>query len=1300
LDVAAALKRSARYAWTTLAFFIISYALLVVIGRQLLPVLEQRQEQIEQILSERLAMDITTEHLSASWTRFTPRLQADNLRIGAVGAEPAISISSIQSEFDILSSLFNAGIIWNDLRLGAVKFALHEDAHGQWSLGNFPLSSPNADSNSGAQLEILGNILRLSSHIGIEQLAIGIHFFDGTTTTLYGDDIRVERSGDFHRAQAKLSLDQEEDRAELVLEGRGDPKNWQDFDGKAYIHFSRINLRKALGLILRRWQPFATLAEAAESNTRLDAELWISALQPGHFELQGKVRADEIPLNWRADLAPIKNLDTDLSGWFSSSDNHWGLQAQNLHFDWGEAIIQPLNLSIQQGLGEHWHNISLAADHINLATLKHSLVETRMAGDALAELLDTLQPSGTLRGVRLSLDLKKSQPLRQFSARIEQLSLDSWHHSPATRGLSGYLHWQGDSGYFDIDSGDDFAMHYPGVYAQFMHYGATRGRINIAWTDADASLQIAGGPIDIRSREGQIRAYLSLDIPTGNNGREPEMVLQAGIKNSHSRYRNNYLPAILDPGLLSWLERSVGAADISEAGFIWRGSLNGDSHRQRSIQFFAELANAELDYAPPWPRLSEAAALINVDDSHFEGILKAGKLGNTPAQATIENVLVSTLPGALLSVKATISTPLNTATDILLTSPLASKVSALEDWKIGGHASAKLDLAIPLSKTRQGESYRVTANIERGEMQLRTFQPITFSALRGTIAYNDHDGLHASGLSATLLGQALTADISTSDGPLKITTAGRIDLSTAPAWQPLFTENISGTARYSASFYGPTDDAPATLSLRSDLQGLAIDLPQPLVKAASQTSPLAASLQFRDNDLLIEASTEQLKAELHIANRQLTRGHITLGNREETAAQSLSAKFSATANHQGLLISGHTPLFRLDDWLETLEVETNSAQGGLSVDFPIRARVAIDQVSAAGFELAAVTVDALYSQQLWNIQLDSPSLAGHLQVPADRDQAIVARLNYLTLPKPELGSGQSLLNDLDPRTLPALDFATEGLRIGDNELGSLAFVMQADEQGVSIDHIVAEITGITIAKSPGGDGAQLVWRRINGQHHSHFSGALLSDDLGSVLKAWGMPVILSTDRAVFLSDLSWQGKPWDLTANTLDGHIALSFKQGQFFQAPGTTTNALLKVIGLINFDTWLRRLKFDFSDLFAKGVHFDRLEGGLAFEQALVRFDEPVVVTLPSGKMRLLGHTNLVEESIDGHLIATLPIATNLPWIVALAGGLPAAAGVYITSKLFEKQVDRISSISYRIKGDLDNPRLEVERIFSDKSE
>ena len=74
-----------------------------------------------------------------------------------------------------------------------------------------------------------------------------------------------------------------------------------------------------------------------------------------------------------------------------------------------------------------------------------------------------------------------------------------------------------------------------------------------------------------------------------------------------------------------------------------------------------------------------------------------------------------------------------------------------------------------------------------------------------------------------------------------------------------------------------------------------------------------------------------------------------------------------------------------------------------------------------------------------------------------------------------------------------------------------------------------------------------------------------------------------------------------------------------------------------------------------------------------------------------MAGEFNLVDETVNGKLVATLPVGVNLPWLVGLAGGLPAAAGVYITSKLAQKQVDRLSSISYTLNGPWDDIEVSV---------
>src|SRR5690625_7816120 len=81
--------------------------------------------------------------------------------------------------------------------------------------------------------------------------------------------------------------------------------------------------------------------------------------------------------------------------------------------------------------------------------------------------------------------------------------------------------------------------------------------------------------------------------------------------------------------------------------------------------------------------------------------------------------------------------------------------------------------------------------------------------------------------------------------------------------------------------------------------------------------------------------------------------------------------------------------------------------------------------------------------------------------------------------------------------------------------------------------------------------------------------------------------------------------------------------------------------------------------------------------------------------RMMLVERVDLVIETPDARMGDTLPFASNLTFLTALVGGLPAAAGVYLVSKLLERQVDQATSVSYRISGDWDDQKIKFDRLF-----
>jgi uncharacterized protein YhdP len=79
-------------------------------------------------------------------------------------------------------------------------------------------------------------------------------------------------------------------------------------------------------------------------------------------------------------------------------------------------------------------------------------------------------------------------------------------------------------------------------------------------------------------------------------------------------------------------------------------------------------------------------------------------------------------------------------------------------------------------------------------------------------------------------------------------------------------------------------------------------------------------------------------------------------------------------------------------------------------------------------------------------------------------------------------------------------------------------------------------------------------------------------------------------------------------------------------------------------------------------------------------------------------GLSDLALGTINGELLVTLPVANNLPWVAALAAGPAVAAGVFVVSKVFEKQVNRMSSAVYEVSGPIETPTVKFRRLFDDK--
>lgn len=1273
-------RRLVRWVWALSALLIIAYALVVAAGRELLPRLDHLQPRLDSVLSERLGAVAEARQLNGAWTRFSPHLWAGSVRVAAAsGRPPFLVMDALDAEVDLFHSLFAQRPVWSDLSLARLQIRLAETPTG-WALDS---GTPNTQ---GAARQVI-DMLLASRRTRIARAEITLHFRSGVTELIAANHLVLENSGNFHRLGAALEISGEEFAA-IQAEwrgGAGGGADWSDLQGRSYLKLSRLNLSGSLGVILRGLAPdwARRLAPVA---VPMNAEIWLTAAGDGRAEIVGRVATDSVPLGSAPAASPLRDLKADITGWLGPDD--WGLRLQELAFTWNGRDIAPLTLEFRQRLGADGPRFSLAADHLDVGTLK----AMALAGDLLpgraAEVLAALDPTGRLAYPRVDIDLDLPGRVTGLQATLENVAVASWRNSPAVTGISGQLTATGHGGVLTLDGTTELAMLFPDAYDNFFRVGQVRGQVGFTLDDDYSTLKIQGAPLDIRAAggAGRIRAAFSLHQPLAP-GVHGELWLTAGISDSDAAYARQYIPRVLEPELLQWLDRALGDMRVVEGGFIWRGAIEKEAGPRRAIQVYARVADAAIAYDPEWPGLTDVNAYVAVDGIDVSGRAKTAVVAGVPVRdVRFRSVAVAGNSKPLLAVTATAATEVSQALGVLAQSPLRSRVEPLRDWQAEGPVAVALDLRIPLSKQHSGARYRVVAKLADAALTHRG-SGLKFERIRGDITFSEVDGLAATGLAARFWDQELQATIHAgTHGETWIEAGGRAVVEDLPVWPAWLRGTVAGETAYSASYRIPGDGTPPQLVVESRLEGVHSDLPAPFAKMNRDAPlPLTARLTFGAENIDVDVHLgADLAARARLGDGRMQRAEIALGG---VAAELPTAP--------GLSVRGHLDALDIDAWRERLPAAA-AGPGDLMMAHAPRLKLQIGTLQAAGLQLANIDVSGAVADGAWRMHGDSAAVTGDLVVPLD-GSPFALHLNHLVLPKPDFASDQGVLSRFDPRSLPELEFSTQGLRLGERELGHIGFTLRRVPDGVRASAIRGEITGLVVGSGEGS--SSLLWRRLGEHDQTRFESVLDSDNLAGVLRAWDLPGAIESERATFVTALEWDDKPWKFSARALRGDVGIQIVKGSFHRTSGAASSVAMKLIGLINFDTWLRRLRLDFSDLFESGVSFDELKTTLAFDVGMLNFAQPVKVELPSGKMRLEGRANLVDETIDAHLVATLPVGTNLPWIAALAGGLPAAAGVYLTSRVFDRQVDKISSLGYRVTGPWEDPHIEVERIFSDSA-
>lgn len=1291
-----------RAAWYVGACVLVLCAALVTLGQYYFPYLGEHEDELLARAAAKLPFGVAIDGLAAEWTGLAPTLYARSLRLYAHDAPEVTILSAGRTELrvDLLRSLFALGPRLRRIAAEDVRLAFVEDADGRWRIagtaGAGRVSNPEAIVDAFLAIE----------EIALQRTRLLLRPHAGGDVETEGAELALENYRRFRRLRLQTREADGGGAIDLLLESHGDPRERRDFSAVGYLRLDHARLA--------RLQPLMPPALGLPGAT-VSGEVWARFSGQGPLTLNAALRAPELDLApvgaLHALREPLRGLELRLG---AEWDGHRGtLWLGELRGEWFGQSLELERLRVDIDHGGPVRRVHAAAEYLDVGSIAAVVQASQLLDARWQQALGDLAPYGGLANAHLELSLPAGNGADfRFRAGLSEVSVSPWRSAPGLRNVRGYLELARGSGLAEIDSGA-VSLEFPRLYRHDLELDRIAGRVR--WEHGPEGVRVGSSLLEASTGSSRLSALFDLGL-LSDPAADDYIALSFGLRDAPAAAYRDYLPYVASQALQDWLDASIEGGQVERAAFTYHAVFRGAERPFRdALQLALEVRDAAVSYHPDWPPLREGTGRVLIDDELVRAELDAGRVLQGALGTTRLEVLPRRRDGRLRLV-AQLSGGLEDGLRVIDNSPLAKTTGgALKGWKGSGPMALGLDLDMPFGQGLGSPGARLDLAAEVESARLYIAEPgLQFENLRGALGFDLARGLHSERIDATLWGRPVQARIgATGEMARRVTVAvtGSADVARVAAWLKWDLDGrVSGVTPFAVEVRQQQANGFGFV-LRSPLGGVASTLPAPLAKEAGQELPFelrwTSVAAGADLELMLG---ENIRGALHRDRGGRLGGGIAIGG-------------EPLPGWPQLLISGRAADVDLAAWIAAVRAlaDVNAARENPAGTELRLQDVELDSATLFGARLNGVRLGSRRDGEDQVFEFTADALAGQFRVPAARGDALSLELERLQLgaflgqlgdeatpdeqasdasQEPETRAASTLpIGDaaawlrLRETWVPMTSVHVRRALLGARELGEWWLRVSSEIDALALTDVRAALPGGRIGGRGGesGGSARLHW--IAGAPRTEVLLGLSSEDIDRFFGNWGYENVLEARRGRADVDFHWDGNPVDFAMERVEGSMDFAWSDGRLLRASGN--NPLMRALGVLNFDEVLRRIRLDFKDFYQSGLAFDSFSGGIELGRGLAHTREPVTLEGPSARIRFTGRSDLRAGQIDADLIVTLPIGSNLPWVAALAGGLPAAAGAYVASRVFETQLGKFSSAIYKVSGKLGDPDVEFVKVF-----
>jgi len=1270
------LKLILRWTGYALAVVFLLLVLSILVLRFLVfPNIDHYKNGIAQYVSQTLQTKVTIGAIHTGWSDISPRVSLHDVDVYDQQQRPALKLKQVDTELSWLS----IGLL--DLRLSELTIHQPELVVRRSTQGIVYLAGVDLSGHGNPEF---ANWLLNQSEVNIRQANITWidELRNAPALALTKANIQLTNSAwesllGRHQfsLQAYPSLGT---RHPVSIEGHFIGRNLSN------VHQWYGELRATVkDADLSVWKPWIDYPVDLESGAG-------SALANLHFAQQqiDKIEVDlqlsHLHLNTPQQAEPL--IAKELSGiiaWRQSQGRKTlTVQQVNMRLDTGVKVRGATGLFASSSKHKQpWIEVNFSVDELHLDTITQTLRHFTLP-NGWREHLQALAPQGRVNQLKVAFAGHPEHPSEyHVSAKLHQISFQAYQHILGAENLSGSLEATHQHGHLDLNT-QNAVLDLRGTLRWPIPVRQMTGQIT--WDIQDQTVLINAKQLRLSNPhlQGTINAAYSHRADASDY-----LDLAGKFSQVNAKFAHFYYPIVLGKDTLHWLDTAIVDGKAENVTVISKGKLRdfpyvNEHHRPDpklgTFKVTADVRDAILDYGIGWPRIEELATHMLFEGNRMELNAKKGRISGNLIQHAKVVIPRLDADNPLLLINGEITGSLKQGLAFVNNSPVKQvTLGFTEHLNAIGQGQLSLDLTIPL-RNLDAFTCKGKYHINHGTLLADAHIGLPeLTQLQGALEFTEHS-LSINKMRAEIYGSPVIFDLNTGNNKsVHIHASGRmLDSALKKLSDNPLTQAMQGSADWKGDI---VIQKPAVhVNIQSNLEGMAIQLPAPLSKQATQPAMLTINkkqsqadtdnIEIQYNQLLDAKLVRRLQA----GKMVVTRGEIGLN---------VAARIP---NDNGVHLSAKLDNLNVDQWLNFFNDRTHKAgktdeQLGFAVIS--KADIAIQSMTVFNRNITPVNITAMRIENGLQMRVQSQVLTGNLEWHNTQNGKLYARLKHLFIPQaqPKASSTFAKQATRQPtRAYPALDLVAEHFEIGNMKLGKLELIGYENADNWIIEKLAISDT-VTFLTADG------TWHHEPGNPNTFVNFQLRSDNIGKTLKAFNQPDVVKGGKATLVGQLQWPGSPHEFDASGLNGQIKLNAEKGQILKLqPGAG-----RLLGLLSLQSLPRRLSLDFRDLFSEGFAFDEIRGTAIASNGILRSDD-FFMTGPAAEASIMGETNLKTETQLLN-VKVVPHVTDSLSLAALAGGPIVGAAAFVAQKLLKDPFNKIASSNYVIGGTWDNP-VELE--------